>query len=229
MTTKQLLASLTLTFLTTVTLTAQEERAPRLEVGAQFSSVTFVEPEAFPPPGQGQSRSRTEAGFGGRVTYNFNDSFAAEAEVNFFPRDEVAFNEYTDGRALQALFGVKAGRRFGKFGLFGKARPGLVRFGRAFSGTRPETGLEGQSLLIPEYAGRTNFALDVGGVMELYPSRRVLARFDLGDTVVRFTDLTYQLTIPPVAGPPSQTLFTNTLPGRTTHNFQFNAGIGVRF
>jgi hypothetical protein len=58
--------------------------------------------------------------------------------------------------------------------------------------------------------GRTAFALDLGGVVEFYPSRRVVMRFDLGDTVVNFR---------------------GNFAGRslTTHNLQFNAGVGYRF
>lgn len=57
----------------------------------------------------------TYQGFGGRVTYNFNRSIAAEAEVNFFPQK--VFVVRADGNAIQAQFGVKVGKRFDKFGL----------------------------------------------------------------------------------------------------------------
>ena len=63
---------------------AQEEDAPKVEVGAQFSSLSVNIPDT--------PFTETQAGFGGRVTYNFTDSFAVEAEGNFFPK-ESALNE----------------------------------------------------------------------------------------------------------------------------------------
>src|SRR5579883_1544827 len=93
------------------------EEPPRYEVGAQFSSLTIKEP----PFGFG---FRTEPGFGGRFTYNFNRSIAAEAQIDFYPNDNGARSFETGGRTLQGLFGVKAGRRFERFGVFAKARPG---------------------------------------------------------------------------------------------------------
>jgi len=33
---------------------------------------------------------------------------------------------------------------------------------------------------------KAGFALDVGGVLEFCPSRSVVMRFDLGDTIIRF-------------------------------------------
>lgn len=230
MTFRRFVVSLVFTLFAAAAAVAQESETPRFEVGGHFSSITVAEPESFPLPGQARTVRRTEAGFGGRFTYNFTDSVAAEAEVNFFPHDAVSFNDYTDGRATQALFGVKAGRRFGKYGLFGKARPGFVRFGRAFNGTRAETAIGGGTFFAPQRTGRTGFALDVGGAIEMYPSRRIMTRFDIGDTIVRFADLTYQFTSPPPAGPPPpRSTFTVTLPAVTTHNFQFTAGVGFRF
>jgi hypothetical protein len=73
--------------------------------------------------------------------------------------------------------------------------------------------------------GRTFFAADVGGVVEYYPTRRVILRVDAGDTIVRFRESG------PVIFPP-----TGTFPGSsaitvadTTHNFQMTFGIGFRF
>ena len=62
-----------------------------------------------------------------------------------------------------------------------------------------------------------NFALDAGGVLELYPSSRTIVRFDAGDTIVRIRNATAG-----VIGNPTTTT-------DTTHNFQFSVGFGYRF
>lgn len=209
---------------------AQSENAPRFEVGAHFSSITIIEPSArfFIRP-ESSNDFRTEPGVGGRFTYNFTDSIAGEAEVNFFPNNSGGLPEdYTAGRAIQGLLGVKAGKRFERFGIFGRARPGFVRFSRAFSGTRRVANSSGTTSLVSNY-GRTNFAMDIGGTLEIYPSRRIVTRFDIGDTIIRYSDLTFE--IPPSCSltPPFPCITQGRFPGRTTNNFQFSAGIGLRF
>ncbi len=70
--------------------------------------------------------------------------------------------------------------------------------------------------------GRTDFALDLGGVVELYPSSRTILRFDAGDTILRSG--THNV--------PVRTPFFDVVapvPDRTTHNFQGSVGFGFRF
>ncbi|HEY0097813.1 MAG TPA: outer membrane beta-barrel protein [Pyrinomonadaceae bacterium] len=190
---------------------AQTIETPRFEVGAQFSSLTLA-----------NRPSDTKPGFGGRFTVNLNDNVAVEAETNFYPTESTFPSEETGGRAVQGLFGVKAGKRFDKFGIFAKARPGLVHFTRVLrvNGFTNEI-IDGQSFIIPHFRtqGVTHFAADLGGVVEFYPSRRIVTRFDIGDTIIR--DSGYER--PPF---PGLVTFSNSA---TTHNFQFNAGIGFRF
>jgi len=61
-------------------------------------------------------------------------------------------------------------------------------------------------------------ALDVGGVVEYYPSRRTILRLDLGDTVVRYAGI-------PVFDS-NRGLINVT---EYQHNFQAGAGFGFRF
>src|SRR4028119_1157552 len=84
---------------------AQATDAPKVEVGVQFSSLTVSD-----------SGSTTQPGFGGRITYNLTDNIAVEAETNLYPSDSKFRTDISGGRASQALFGVKAGKRFDKFG-----------------------------------------------------------------------------------------------------------------
>jgi hypothetical protein len=202
---------------------AQEDE-PRWEVGGQYSVIDFnngsplvgssgtgLESESYP----------TESGFGGRVGYNVNSHLAVEAEVNFFPRDE--FLE--GGRKVQGLFGVRAGKRFERVGVYAKARPGFMRFGRGDFHVRPGF------ICIDPFTDcfvsepTTNFAFDAGGVVELYPSKKTFVRFDAGDTMVRFG----QRAAPVRVSTGSFGVFILNVEPETTHNFQAGVGFGFRF
>ena len=199
---------------------AQDPDPPsKIEVGIQFSSLTFRPPQ--PPDSVIFVGITTEAGFGGRFTFNLNKHVSLEAEGNFFPHE--SFNDPAGGgRVLQGQFGVKAGKRFGKFGIFAKARPGLVSFSKALAqvGTTTIFDPNGQAFTFPIFGERrrTHFSLDLGGVLEFYPSRRVLTRIDVGDTIIHYgSDSFFPFSLSPE--PTS----------RNTHNLQISAGIGFRF
>lgn len=68
------------------------------------------------------------------------DSIGLESEINYFPTSE-GVGAGASGRVLQCQFGIKAGKRFKRFGFFGKARPGFVSFDRSIKlvGTEPFT------------------------------------------------------------------------------------------
>ena len=214
------------------------------EVGGQLSAfnvgngtveITRVVP-CFVPPcplvGTRVEQRQTEPGFGGRVGYSFNRYVTAEAEVNLFPRERALTDtDFTGGRKLQGLFGVKAGRRYEHAGLFAKARPGFVNFKEGDLFQPPGRGciaIFPTPLSCFESRGRTDFALDVGGVVELYPSARTIIRFDAGDTILR----TGAHRVPARAQfSPTGPVFSTaaTVAAETTHNFQGGVGFGFRF
>lgn len=210
-------------FLADQTVRAQAEDPPRFEVGAHFSSLTIQ-----PPPFES---FRTEPGVGGRFTVNVTDYLAAEAEATYFPNDNGVTGFYSGGRTTQGLFGVKAGKRFERFGVFGKVRPGFVSFSRVITG-QTLTTLGPFPFVDSQFGRRTEFATDIGGVLEFYPTRRIVTRFDIGDTLVRYRTRTLNLTSfyqPTFDESSPATLGPVTFPGETKHNFQFTAGIGFRF
>ena len=131
-------------------------------------------------------------GTGGRFTYNLNNHIALDSEVNFFLPDEGPPN------AVQSLFGIKAGKRTKHLGIFAKVRPGF------------------QTNFVVNQREQAQFALDVGGVAELYPNRHLVLRFDAGDVIIPFGNK--------VVG---EGLFAQRL--GTTHNFQYSLGVAVRF
>lgn len=186
--------------------------ANKIEVGTQVTSLTL-----FHPDGYGDV---TEPGFGGRITYNFNRKVAVEAEGNFFPNQNV-FQGLGEGRAIQVQFGVKAGKRFKKFGIFAKLRPGFLSVGEVFSIEPGSTAVfDGYTLTDARIGRKTFFTTDVGGVLELYPSARAIVRFDAGDTILRYG--------PRVEYDPLNVGQFIKTAARVTHNFHFTTGVGIR-
>jgi hypothetical protein len=205
-----------LTVLFTTAAEAQQDPPSRIEVGVQFSSITYPSQITAAP-------GLSEPGFGGRITLNLNKNIALEAEQNFFPHNN-GFGSSLGGTLWQGHFGVKVGKRFGKFGIFAKARPGFASFSEAQAEIdRYTIDFNGQPISTPVfgYKRQTHFAMDLGGVVEFYPSRRVLTRIDVGDTIIHYGTFYTAEDFPIGAGP-------HYVP-RTTHNFQVSAGIGFRF
>ena len=166
--------------------------------------------------------SGTRAGIGGRVTFDLTPSIALEGEVAFYPKDRIVQSESSTSvgpyqiagnrRRTDALFGVKVGSRFERFGLFAKARPGFTRL--ADRGTACEgPGCAVILMLIAPYQYRTEFAFDFGGGIEVYPNARTVARFEAGDTMIRHRSF----------APPCPASAC------TSHNLSTRLGIGYRF
>jgi hypothetical protein len=123
--------------------------------------------------------------------------------INLFPEDHPLI-----GRQTQVLAGARGGVRVGALAVFGRLRPGFIHFGRRF--LAPELGCVAvfptpEACLIDG----TNLAADVGGTVEFSPSPRAVIRVDAGDTVIRFN--------------------RTELDAVWRHNFQFSAGVGMRF
>src|ERR1041384_3730739 len=198
-------------------LSSAQTPVERIELGAQFTSFTLFPPsrEGFQPP------NVTEPGFGGRFTYNLTKRIAIDSELNFFPNKNV-FQFLGERRALQGQFGVKMGKRFKKFGVFAKARPGFFSVGDVFfyePGASLDSGF-GFSIPNARIARRTHLTADLGAVLEFYPSRRTIVRFDAGDTMVR-----YGPSFEPISFDPAH---LTSVPAKIKHNFQFTAGVAFR-
>ncbi len=159
---------------------------PKVEIGAHYTLLRF------------RDFDTTDNGVGTRITYNVADSFGIEGELNFFPQKRFNFANLSspDSRRTQGLFGVKYGMRSEKAGIYGKFRPGFIRFSEG-------DAIPGLS------SSQTEFALDFGGVFELYPTRHVAFRVDVGDTVIRFSNL--------------------PIPTFYSHNLQISTGVAFRF
>ncbi len=192
---------------------AQERDAPKVEVGVQYTSLSINHTPA--------GGTENAVGFGARATYNFNDYFAVEAEGNVYPGGTQS-RLLTGGAAQQAQFGVKVGKRWNTFGLFAKARPGLVSFGETLRPVAVGVGVFNGFDYVRER--KTHFSMDVGAVLEFYPSRHTVVRFDAGDTMIRYGEHA-DIVPAPVTFQPT----VGRAPGEVGHNFQFTAGVGYRF
>jgi hypothetical protein len=198
-----------------------DERVRRFELGIQFSSLVLNAPSNSSFGGDG---SQAEAGGGVRFGYNATNNLAFEIEGNFYPRRRFGTNTAIGGYPAQMQTGVKYGRRFEHFGVFAKARPGIV----TFSSVSEVSGYEsftfgGQTFFFPNFrqTSKTYFSMDLGGVVEFYPTKRILTRFDVGDTMIRYPERDNPSTF--VTTPPQR------LPATVRHNLQITAGIGFRF
>lgn len=198
----------------------QTHERPRFEVGAQFSSFSFTEIEhAAGSPSFDFRDTLTQPGFGGRLTYNATPNFALEVQGDFFPRDARLFNTgRAGGRSFQTQAGAKFGKRFERFGVFGKARPGIVSFSKTISFDGFDNS-EGFPIPLFHLKRSTYFSMDLGGVLEFYPSRHLVTRFDAGDTMIRYGYIELPIGFNGMI----------TAPAEMIHSFEFSAGVGFRF
>jgi hypothetical protein len=172
---------------------AQPER--RVEAGLLFSALRLAEFDEH------------DFGVGLRAGYRLSSSLALEAELEHFPRElgKVPFSASRTAASLRA----RAGTRRDKWGVFGALSPGLARFAAA-----PEP-LACLAVFPPPLecqlaAGRTLFALGLGGGLELLPRERLLLRLDVEDRLLRY----------PVAFRRDQ---------RWQHHWRGSLGVGLRF
>lgn len=178
----------------------------RLQLGAQVAALRIGD------------FSTTNAGLGGRVSFELARWVNVEGEFNVFPRDTFetdstslatsAFRLAHHRRRIETFFGPKLGVSGQRFGLFAKVRPGFSRL--------TDRGVEciGEGcavILLARPVYRTEFALDLGGVFEFYPTARTVARLDVGDTLIRHRSV----------APPCQDC--------SSHNLATQIGVGLRF
>jgi hypothetical protein len=170
-------------------------------LGVNFVSVSL--------PGEGNGcRGCRENHEGVGFPYGFRISSHVyfDSEVNYF-----AVNR--DGNPnLQGLFGIKFGQQAKNWGVFAKLRPGFIYYRNAWSG--------GEN---PKREDLSRFALDAGGVLEVYPTRRSAIRVDFGTTLVRYLQNYPNPLISQIGSIISPDYYI------TQGNFQFSTGYRFRF
>ena len=170
-----------------------QETTPKYEVALHVSTLHVSE------------KSDQDTGLGARFTYNLNNYLGLEAETNVF----LQTREGGGDNQRQGLFGLRAGKRNERFGIFAKVRPGVTRF--------EVLGTPGQTVFDE---GHTRFTLDAGGVFEYYPHRNAAIRVDVGDTMIHYKtgDFFFQRLDEP-----------RFVQRKLSHNLQINVGFAFRF
>ncbi len=203
--------------------TKPPEELPKIEVGVDFSMI-FAD-----------NGDHAHPGAGARLTYNLNRHIAVEGAAIISPsRCRFCGGEVT-GTITQGMFGVKVGQRFKKFGLFAKVRPGVINLSQAEFDLVPTgsskgipTGPADEFPFTFVTRSRTDFATDVGGVLEVYVKKNLFLRVDAGLLIERIGSRTfnsYQFNQTTGGFQP----FPIKVPGATIGHFQFTSGVGFRF
>lgn len=202
--TNRFLSAVALTWIVASPALAQSNEDRKFEVSGQLAVNDLAELET------------TDFGFGGRFGFRATSLFTFEGELNLFPSDIPDEVSVTSSR-LEGLFGVKIGPRFDRFSVFGRVRPGFVRFGEAPEPI-PCILIFPPPLSCVLAEGQTVFALDLGGGIELYPTDRSLLRFDVSDLMLQYPG--------PVLTRDREAV---TEDGFWGHNLRISIGAGFRF
>jgi hypothetical protein len=179
---------------------------PKFEAAGQY---VFMNHASF---------DQSNSGLGVRFGCNITRYLAVESEFDFFPQQRPVLNaidipiqRYYNSRRVEGLFGIKAGIRSRHIGIFGKARPGFFYISQGERYLDPSVTF----FRAPEVAqSQHRFAMDLGGIVEVYTSRRSFIRIDAGDTMISFTHSQF-------GDISNQDILS--------HNLQLNVGLGFRF
>lgn len=124
----------------------------------------------------------TDTGAGSRFTYNLSPSLAIDSEFDSYFTNLDEHLTLDGGRATVFVAGVKAGLRRDRYGVFFKARPGIMSFGDVLT----------SAAILGDFrtVRKTHAALDLGVVTEFYPTAHIILRVDVGQLLTRVGDST---------------------------------------
>jgi hypothetical protein len=127
----------------------------------------------------------TDIGVGVRAGWRATPWVGVEGELTLYPGDFADDRAPFSGARIEGLFGATVGPRLGRLRPFGRLRPGFLTF------REPSEPIACILIFPPPLTctlpGRTQFALDVGGGVELSLTPRTLVRVDVGDRAVRYS------------------------------------------
>lgn len=190
-------------FVVPVSPAAAQLSGGRIQVAAQLATAVSSEFET------------TDVGIGGRFSWLPMPLVGIEGEMDFYPRDFPPGSAFSRAR-VEGLFGATVGPRLGPVRVFGRVRPGFVRFEEA-------SGPIGCILIFPPplscilASGHTVFALDLGGGVELSPTPRTVLRADIGDRLLKYP------------GPAFGSGRVVRQESFYSHDFRLAVGAGLRF
>jgi hypothetical protein len=116
-------------------------------------------------------------------SWNFSQHVSWDTTLLHSPRNPGKIEDidfWSGGRAFEALTGAKIGVRRDHMGYFAKIRTGTITFGK----TERQIYENANGQIAVDDGMFTNFALDAGGVFEVYPSRHSILRVDAGNTTI---------------------------------------------
>lgn len=182
---------------------AAQPNLRRFELGVQMSSAI-----------SGQFDSN-DVGIGGRLSWQPVPGIGIESELNLYPGDFPDRPSFSRAR-VEGLFGITAGPAFDRVRPFARLRSGFLSI-RAAPHPYACILIYPPPLSCELAAGRTLPIIDIGGGVELFATRIVFVRIDVGDRVLRYP----------------APVFDNDRTRRDDpflgHDFRFAAGTGLRF
>jgi hypothetical protein len=154
-------------FVAVLTLAFTAAGNAQTQIGGHYSALALEYPE------------QTRSGIGAFFVYSPREWIGLDVGTTFFVSEDVG------GSVWQLLAGPRVGGHVAGLAIFGRVRPGLIRFSERFYAPEvvciaifppPESCL----------AGATNFAVDLGGTIEVPLSSSTVLRLDLSDTLTRY-------------------------------------------
>ena len=165
------------------------------------------------PSARSSEFDTTDVGVGARIAWRA-DWLGVEAEFNGYPGDFPGRPAFSSSRT-EGLFGATVGPHIGRVRPFAKLRPGFMTFQEA-----PEPfgciAIFPPPLSCTLAAGRTVFALDAGGGIEISATPGTFLRVDAGDLLVKYPGPTTDQNI-------------DQRGSFFSHDFRVAAGVGFRF
>lgn len=194
-----------LTIIVTVVAPAAQAQQgpPRFEAGPVFSFLHQVD-----------VNETNQFQFGGRFSWNLGPHFDLDAELTASPFAPVAIGIRNGGHITEGLLGARYGKRWERLGLFIKVRPGFVHYSSVTGGL---TGTTQNPVVVTSQI--TAPAFDLGGIAEVYLTRHVAMRYDLGDTKIWYGNRYLAVSNTGAARA------MQFVPGAKRNAFQFSTGV----
>lgn len=181
---------------------AQDCQRHQIELGPEINQIFLP----VKPVGSVQY----QPAIGAMAAFDLKKLLSIDSSVSITPTFPISATTFAGGRLTEFFVGGRTGVCKGRLRIYAKFRPGLVSFGSVIARVGPAPQFQ-------FFRGRlTEPAFDLGGILEVAISRRFAARYEAGDTIIRYR---------------SRTLVTGEAPTspEITHNFQFGLGFMFRF
>ena len=153
-------------------LTSAQASDTPFRIGGQIASVNAGEFDTY------------DTGVGALFAWVPTRLFGVDVELNVYPQDLGEVVTFSPAR-IEGLFGVTVGPQLNRLRPFAKFRSGFVNYAEV-SGGIACIAIYPPPLVCQLAGGSTQFALDLGGGVEVFPSARTFIRFDAGDRMVRY-------------------------------------------